>query len=71
MLKMVALLLNGSQSFFEMWERSMEEDDARYERPAEMFREAQNIGRWNKPMPFLLDSKIFLKIWRQNNYKKL
>ena len=28
--------------FFEMWERSMEEDNARYERSAEMFREAQN-----------------------------
>ena len=28
--------------FFEMWERSMEEDNARYERSAEMFCEAQN-----------------------------
>ena len=28
--------------FFEMWERSMEEDNARYERSAEMFREAQD-----------------------------
>ena len=28
--------------FFEMWERSMEEDNGRYERSAEMFREAQN-----------------------------
>ena len=28
--------------FFEMWECSMEEDNARYERSAKMFREAQN-----------------------------
>ena len=28
--------------FFEMWERSMEEDNTRYERSAEMFHEAQN-----------------------------
>ena len=42
MLKMVGLLLNGNQSFFEMWECSMEEDNARYERSGEMFPEAQN-----------------------------
>ena len=28
--------------FFKMWERSIEEDNARYERSAEMFHEAQN-----------------------------
>ena len=28
--------------FFEMWEQSLEEDNTRYERSAEMFREAQN-----------------------------
>ena len=28
--------------FFEMWEGSMEEDNSRYERSAEIFREAQN-----------------------------
>ena len=29
-------------SFIEMWEQSMEQDNARFERSAEMFREAQN-----------------------------
>ena len=43
MLKMVALLLNGSQSLLkcgsEVWKKTT---PLRYERSAEMFREAQN-----------------------------
>ena len=37
--------------FLDMWERCVEEENARFERSAQMFR-GVGQGKWNKPMLF-------------------
>ena len=61
MLKMVALLLYGSHSFLKcgsaVWKKTTPDTKGLLKCFVK-----RKIGRWSKPMPFLLDSKIFSKI---------
>ena len=61
MLKMVELLLNGSQSFLKCGSAVSKKATTDAKGPLKCFVK-RKIGRWRKPMPFLLDSKIFSKI---------
>ena len=61
MLKMVALLLNGSQSFLKRGSAVWKKTTPSTKGPLKCFVK-RKISRWRKPMPFLLDSKILSKM---------
>ena len=56
--------------FFEMWERSIEEDNARYERSAEMFRE-DGANQCHSCWIQRYFQRFSVKIIIYNYYKKL
>lgn len=60
MLKMVALLLNGSQSFLKCGSAVWKKTTPDMKGPLKCLVK-HKISRWSKPMPFLLDSKTFSK----------
>ena len=48
-------------SFMEMWEKSMEQDNARFERSAEMFRDAQSCRQLEQTNAMLAGFKDIFK----------